>query len=75
MKTHLTYRVNGQETGAAMCGNNGRRYKYGLKIAFPKEFRASPDRCAHCERIYLIERNKVRSRKGLDPVSSPFEGL
>lgn len=76
MKTHLTYRVDGEVTGAAYCGNNGRGYKYGLRVAMPKEFRkVSPDaRCAHCELIYMKNRNLIRRKKGLPPVSSPFEG-
>lgn len=77
MKTHLTYRVGGKETGAALCGNNRRGYKYGLKVAFAKEFRNLPkrERCLHCESLYLQERNKVRAAKGLAPVQTPFEGL
>ena len=75
MKTHLTYRVNGEPTGAAICGNNSRGYKYGLRVLAPREFRNAPDRCAHCEREYLVMRNRVRKTKGLPPVSSPFEGL
>lgn len=76
MKVHLTYKVRGEPSGAAYCGNNGRHYKYGLKVAMPKEFRLVPksDRCAHCERIYLEKRNAQRRAKGLPPVSSPFEG-
>lgn len=76
MKTHLTYKVNGIESNAAYCGNNGRKYKYGLPLATPREFRniIASDRCSHCERIYLAKRNKIRKEKGLPPVSSPFEG-
>lgn len=76
MKTHLTYKTDGKETGAAYCGNNAREYKYGLKAVMPKEFRATPaaDRCAHCELIYMRNRNTIRRRKGLPPVTSPFEG-
>jgi len=77
MKTHLTYKVSSQETGAAMCGNNSRNYKYGLTVASAKEFRgvAPADRCAHCERLYFEKRNAQRRAKGLPPVSAPFEGL
>lgn len=77
MKTHLTYRLGGKETGAALCGNNRRNYKYGLRVAFAKEFRNLPrdERCSHCERLYLEQRNKVRKAKGLAPVAEPFEGL
>ena len=77
MKTHLTYKVSGKETGAAMCGNNKRNYKYGLTVVGVKEFRNVPavDRCAHCEQIYLEKRNTQRRAKGLSPVSAPFEGL
>ena len=73
MKTHLTYKRGGKETGAALCGNN----KYGLRGAFAKEFRNTPreERCSHCERLYLEQRNKVRKTKGLPPVAEPFEGL
>jgi len=76
MKTHLTYKTNGIETGAALCGNNARGYKYGLPVAFPKEFRLIPadSRCSHCERIYLGRRNALRKEKGLPPVASPFDG-
>jgi hypothetical protein len=82
MKTHLTYRIlppgaaEPVETGAAFCGNNNRGYKYGLKIAFKEAFRKTPaaDRCAHCERIYLERRNISRRKKGLQPVTTPFEG-
>lgn len=76
-KVHLTYRINGVETGAAYCGNNQRGYKYGLKVMFAQEFRQQPavDRCAHCEQIYLDLRNKQRKAKGLPPVATPFEGL
>ena len=60
-----------------MCGNNNRNYKYGLKVASVKDFRKVPGegRCAHCELIYLQKRNAQRRAKGLDPVSSPFDGL
>jgi len=77
MKTHLTYKAGGKETGAAFCGNNNRNYKYGLIVVSAKEFRNVPaiDRCAHCERIYLEKRNVQRISKGLHPVSAPFEGL
>lgn len=77
MKTHLTYTVAGLETGAAMCGNNDRNYKYGLLVVRVKEFRNVPEegRCAHCERIYLSKRNAQRKTKGLPPVKTPFEGL
>lgn len=78
-KVHLTYRIKGESepSGAAFCGNNQRQYKYGLKAVLAKEFRSVPasDRCTHCERIYLEQRNKVRKGKGLPPVSTPFEGL
>lgn len=76
-KLHLTYKVNGVPSGAAFCGNNNRNYKLGLRIAGPVEFRQAPDseRCAHCEQIYLEQRNKVRKAKGLPPVKSAFEGL
>jgi hypothetical protein len=75
MKTHLTYKVDGKETGAARCGNNSRGYKYGLKVAFAKEFRNLPstERCAHCENLYLDTRNALRRKKGLEPVKTPFE--
>lgn len=77
MKTHLTYKVLDQVTGAAMCGNNNRNYKYGLMVAGVKEFRHVPaeDRCAHCERLYLEKRNAQRRAKGLPAVAAPFEGL
>lgn len=77
MKTHLTYRVDGKETGAALCGNNNRNYKFGLRVALPKEFRNVPadERCAHCERLYLEKRNALRLTKGLAPAATPFEGL
>ena len=67
-KVHLTYRINVAATGAAYCGNNSRGYKYGLKAVMPKEFRTFPaeERCQHCERIYLEERNKIRRKKGLE---------
>lgn len=76
MKTHLTYKIGGKDTGAAYCGNNARGYKYGLRITDARGFRNTPseDRCAHCERIYLENRNAVRRRKGLPPVVTPFEG-
>ena len=76
MKTHLTYKLKGEITGAAYCGNNARGYKFGLRAVAPKEFRNTPseDRCAHCERIYLENRNKIRRLKGLPPVATPFEG-
>lgn len=77
MKTHLTYKIDGIETGAAYCGNNGRGYKYGLQVALPKFYRAVPaaDRCTHCDAIYLSKRNAQRRAKGLAPVSAPFDGL
>ena len=76
MKTHLTYKINGSRTGAALCGNNARGYKYGLRAVSPAEFRSTPsdDRCAHCEREYLLQRNRVRKSKGLAPVIAPFFG-
>lgn len=78
-KLHMTYVTKGQDkpSGAAYCGNNNRGYKFGLRVAMAKEFRAAPlaDRCAHCEQIYLDLRNKQRKAKGLAPVATPFEGL
>ena len=78
MKTHLTYKVDGNSTstGAARCGNNNRNYKFGLTVVETKDFRNvdSVKRCAHCVDIYLVERNKIRRKKGLSPVSSAFEG-
>lgn len=76
-KVHLTYKVNGEATGAALCGNNARGYKHGLDARLPKDYRACPssDRCAHCERLYLERRNSVRRNKGLPPVSDPFVDL
>ena len=77
MKTHLTYTVSGNATGAAMCGNNNRNYKYGLTVVSAKEFRNTreADRCSHCERLYLTKRNAQRIAKGLPVVFTPFEGL
>ena len=75
MKTHLTYKVNGATTGAALCGNNSRGYKYGLRALSPRDFRNADDRCAHCEREYLAQRNRIRKQKGLPPVTTPFDGL
>lgn len=76
MKTHLTYKAEGKETGAALCGNNGRAYKYGLPVVSVKEFRnvKAEDRCAHCVQIYITKRNAIRKAKGLPPVSYAFEG-
>lgn len=75
-KTHLTYKVAGEVTGAALCGNNKRGYKFGLVTVLPGDFRSTPAklRCAHCVRLYLTERNRIRKVKGLPPVKAPFEG-
>ncbi len=75
-KVHLNYKVKGKIVEAALCGNNSRHYKYGLNTCRPSEFREVPskDRCAHCEREYLVQRNRVRKMKGLPPVKTPFEG-
>jgi hypothetical protein len=75
MKTHLTYKVNGEITGAAYCGNNARKYKFGLSVAMPKEFRNVPEsqQCAHCVQIYMDKRNSLRKQKGLPLVKTPFE--
>jgi len=75
MKVHLTYKVKGEITGAALCGNNNRGYKYGLTVMLPRDFRNAKNRCAHCEREYLVQRNRIRKAKGLPLVSTPFEGL
>ena len=74
MKKHLrNSRIN---PGLAKCGNNKRHYDYGLITVSPKEFRDLPpaDRCKLCEGIYLVKRNQERKAKGLESVTSPFEG-
>lgn len=77
-KIHLTYRVGGVATGAAMCALSGTRpYYHGLAVAFAKEFRHAPSerRCRHCERCYMSQRNAQRRIEGAPQVTSPFEGL
>jgi hypothetical protein len=74
-KVHLR---NGKiNVGLAKCGNNGRNYAFGLECVGPQEFKAVPaaSRCAHCEDIFLKERNRQRKAKGLRPVSVWHEGF
>jgi hypothetical protein len=74
MKTHLR---NGKvNTGLAKCGNNGRNYDYGLHCVDPQEFKTIPSakRCAHCEDVFLKERNRQRKLKGKKLVKTWHEG-
>jgi len=78
MKIHVRrFNDQGHEDVPA-CAENARGYDHlPGQVVSAKEFRkVAPDqRCAHCENLYLIIRNKQRRAKGLPLVSSPFEGL
>lgn len=77
MKVHC--RLTKDKPNIPCCAFNNRNYKElpNEFVKSPQEFRKVPteERCQHCCDRYLIVRNKQRKAKGLDPVSTAFEGL
>ncbi len=79
-KTHARKGTGNGCDNIPLCGFNNSRAWRELPSKFvvgAKEFRAtsSVDRCALCVQEVLHVRNAQRKAKGLDPVSTPFEGL
>lgn len=80
MKIHARKGTGNGCDDIPLCGfNNSRGWRH-LPIQFvkgAKDFRMTPssERCALCEDLVLIIRNKQRKEKGLEPVLTPFEGL
>lgn len=79
MKIHVRRSTTEHQANIPACAFNARNYDRlpSQFVKGPKEFRAVPssDRCQHCENKYMEVRNMQRKAKGLQPVSSPFEGL